>query len=504
MKNIYCAYYTNSEAITAYMTKMLHLEDKNIVLEPSAGEGIFIESMLAENRDIEIEALDMNCEAVNVLKHKFGNRKEVTSIRETDTLFDGLLDIYGMSGGYYDRIIGNPPYGAWQDYRKRKELKKKYTGYYVKETYSLFLLRCLELLKNEGILSFIIPDTYLFLNMHESLRKTLLRNAEIQEILIFPSNFFPGLSFGYSNLSIITLKRTAEEQKALDNDIRVLKGFERVEELPGILSGHYPDRICINFLKQSEIIQNVNARFLLADSEEKVFFHSIGAILGDFADVVTGFYCGDNKRFIRARGRDVKGANNYEIIQENQITEKASLDGVTEQGKKFIPYIKGASDIRYIRKTDNWFVQWDTEAFQYYHSNKKARFQNAAFYFRTGIAVPMVKSSVIKATLIENRVFDQSIVGIFPKDQKLLYYMLALLNSDIVCRMIHILNPTANNSANYIKQIPFYIPSENDLRKVDHAVADMIQSIYKRDETKMNEIQHRLNKFFEERYIGTC
>ncbi len=82
--------------------------------------------------------------------------------------------------------------------------------------------------------------------------------------------------------------------------------------------------------------------------------------------------------------------------------------------------------------------------------------------------------------------------------------MLALLNSDIVCRMIHILNPTANNSANYIKQIPFYIPSENDLRKVDHAVADMIQSIYKRDETKMNEIQHRLNKFFEERYIGTC
>ena len=96
MKNIYCAYYTNSEAITAYMTKMLHLEDKNIVLEPSAGEGIFIESMLAENRDIEIEALDMNCEAVNVLKHKFGNRKEVTSIRETDTLFDGLLDIYGM------------------------------------------------------------------------------------------------------------------------------------------------------------------------------------------------------------------------------------------------------------------------------------------------------------------------------------------------------------------------------------------------------------------------
>lgn len=501
MKNIYCAYYTNSEAITLYMTKMLHLEDKNKVLEPAAGEGIFIESMLEENQDIEIEALDMNCEAVNVLKHKFGNRKEVISIREADTLFDKQLDVYGKSGGHYDRIIGNPPYGAWQDYQRRKDLKKKYAGYYVKETYSLFLLRCLALLKDEGILSFIIPDTYLFLNMHENLRKTLLRNAEIQEILIFPSKFFPGLSFGYSNLSIITLKKTAEEQRALDNDIRVMKGFERVEELPGILSGHFPDKACIHFLKQSEIIQNMNARFLLTDSEEKKFFHGIGATLGDFADIVTGFYCGDNKRFIRARDKGVKGAKNYEIITENQVTEKASLEGITEQGKKYIPYIKGSSDMRYIRKSDNWFVQWDMEALQYYHSDKKARFQNAAFYFRTGIAVPMVKSSVIRASLMENRVFDQSIVGIFPKDRKLLYYTLALMNADIVCRIIHLLNPTANNSANYIKQIPFCIPSEEDLKKVDHDVADMIQLIHKRDESGINEIQNRLNKFFEERYV---
>ncbi|MDE7020962.1 MAG: hypothetical protein K2P23_08695, partial [Lachnospiraceae bacterium] len=70
------------------------------------------------------------------------------------------------------------------------------------------------------------PDTYLFLNMYENLRKTLLKSAAIQEILIFPSHFFPGLSFGYSNLSIITLKKHSDGQEALNNNVKVLRGFE--------------------------------------------------------------------------------------------------------------------------------------------------------------------------------------------------------------------------------------------------------------------------------------
>ncbi len=500
MKNIYCAYYTNSKEITTYMTKMLQLEDENKVLEPSAGEGIFIESLLEERQNIEIEALDLNSDAVAVLKYKFGDNPKVVSVRKTDTLFDDRLDMYSMCGGYYDRIIGNPPYGAWQDYEKRKDLKKKYKGHYVKETYSMFLLRCLTLLKDKGILSFIIPDTYLFLNMYESLRKTLLKSAAIQEILIFPSHFFPGLSFGYSNLSIITLKKTSDGQEALNNNVKVLRGFESVEELTDILSGIYSDRICIDILKQSEIYYNMNARFLLTDVKGKFCFQKIGTKLGDFAEIVTGFYCGDNKRFIRARDKNVRGAKNYEVVKESLVAEYASLDGIMEQGKKYIPYVKSASEMRYIREEDNWFVQWDTEAIQFYHSNKKSRFQNSKFYFQTGIAFPMVKSGTIKATLIKNRVFDQSIVGIFPKDSKYLYYMLALLNSDIVCRMIHILNPTANNSANYIKQIPFCIPSEEDLQKVNNDVMAIIQLIKKRDDNGVYEIENKLNIFFDEMY----
>lgn len=67
------------------------------------------------------------------------------TVKRSDTLLDERLDYISSIGGYYTKIIGNPPYGAWQDYEKRDLLKKKYNGQYVKETYTLFLYRCISL-----------------------------------------------------------------------------------------------------------------------------------------------------------------------------------------------------------------------------------------------------------------------------------------------------------------------------------------------------------------------
>lgn len=225
MKDQFCSFYTNSEDITFYMSSRLAINNGDIILEPSAGEGIFIDEILNAKKKVHIDALDINDDAISVLQKKYNDNPDV-DVRKTDTLFDSQLDKYDMSqlwlkqtdtlldeqldffnstGGYYTSVIGNPPYGAWQDYERRDQLKKKYVGHYVKETYSLFLLRCISVLKLKGRLSFIIPDTFLYVNMHTKLRELLLKKTKIEEIIIFPSKFFPGISFGYSNLCIITL-----------------------------------------------------------------------------------------------------------------------------------------------------------------------------------------------------------------------------------------------------------------------------------------------------------
>ncbi|GAI76752.1 unnamed protein product [marine sediment metagenome] len=140
--------------------------------------------------------------------------------------------------------------------------------------------------------------------------------------------------------------------------------------------------------------------------------------------------------------------------------------------KHFIPIVKGGG-IKYL-KPNIWYMDWGTEAVKNYKMSKKARFQNAQYYFKYGIGIPMVSSSQITAALIENKLFDQSIVGIFPKAQKWVYYLLAFFNSPTCNKLIRTINPSANNPANYIKKIPFIPPSDNYLKEINKIVRRII------------------------------
>lgn len=520
MKDTLCSYYTNSDEITSYMANRLGISNNNVILEPSAGEGIFIDEILKTGIPIQVDALDIDKKAISVLEKKYKDNDSITVI-ETDTLLDERLDLFGIPeiwlkrtdtlideqlsffgavGGHYDRVIGNPPYGAWQDYEKRDLLKKKYPGQYVKETYSLFLLRCISVLKMGGRLSFIIPDTFLFLNLHAKLREVLLTATKIEEIIIFPSKFFPGVSFGYSNLSIITLERCTKEV-ALNNTARIVQGFCSADEFRLLfVKGNLPEHLSEFKLKQSDVLACDQHRFILANNDITTTIKHSALRLGDIADVVTGFYTGDNKRFIRAIDDSVKGSKNYDKVDLSLVFHCDSLLGIENVREGYVPYVKSSSSTRYYRIKDEWFVRWDKETIKQYNSNKKSRFQNSAFYFKKGVGIPMVKSSIIRAFLLEDRVFDQSIVGIFPKDASRLYYLLAVMNSDTVNNLIHTINPTANNSANYVKQIPYIEPDKSTMELIDEKVKTIITNCKNGVLTENEFIHAEINKLIRRVY----
>lgn len=507
MKDSYCSFYTESEDITSYMVSKMKIKAGDIILEPSAGEGIFIDAILKKKKKVRIDALDINEDAITIMQKKYADNPEV-SVRLADTLFDEVLDNYAKSeiwlkntdvllneqldlfstnGGHYDKVIGNPPYGAWQDREKRDLLKKKYVGQYVKETYTLFLLRSISVLKKGGRLSFIIPDTFLFLNMHEKLRKILLTNTKIEEVLIFPSKFFPGVSFGYSNLSIITLEK-CDRVEALKNNVRIVKGFKSSSEFEGVVKNKFQSYHKIYKLKQRDIFTSEKSRFILADDGITSMIDTADTKLGDMADIVTGFYSGNNKKFVRAKNEKVKNSKGYNIVEKDKIYESASLTGIDDVEEAYVPYIKSSSQTRYVRADAEWFVRWDSETIKFYNKDKKARFQNSQFYFKKGIAIPMVKSKEIRATLMDNRVFDQSIVGIFPKKETDLYYILALMNSETINRLIHIINPTANNSSNYVKQVPYKMPSEEDRKTIESNIIEILSLNVVSDAKRIEEL----------------
>ncbi len=471
----YQAFYTKSTPIVDYMVNQLSLQASDKTLEPCGGDGVFVEAILNENEFAHIDICELNPNAVDVLNDKFSDYPNVT-IRECDTLLDSELGFNSCFGGIYDKIIANPPYGAWQDYEKRTVLKKMYPELYAKESYGLFLYRCIELLKEDGILSFIIPDTFLNLHMHKALRKHILSKTQIVELALFPSSFFPGVNFGYANLSIITLRKKSDYKQCLENTFTVINGFEDVEQLNNIGK----ENLKTYSFKQEDVLNNPDHAFLIAENSNVLKLINQSKLkVGDIADCVTGFYSGDDKRFLQVISLELKNGKNYDLVKLESINTDYKnntdiLNGI-ENEQHFLPIVKGGNT-KYL-KPESWFMNWSEEAVQHYKTDKKSRFQNPKYYFKFGIGVPMISSSSITASLIENKLFDQSIVGIFPKDESLTYYLLAFFNSPTCNKLIRTINPSANNPANYIKKIPFIIPEKSILKLITEKTKSIVDEV---------------------------
>lgn len=468
---IYQAYYTKSDPIVNYMVSLLSLKGSEKILEPCAGDGVFIDPIVKKFPDVQVDAFELNDNSYSNLLLKYSGFENI-KIKKTDTLTDVDLQFLCSMGGGYDAIIANPPYGAWRDKEERRKLKRSYNGFYAKESYSLFLYRCIEALKDRGKLVFIIPDTYLNLHMHKDIRKYILTHTKIKEISLFPSSFFPGVSFGYANLSIISLEKSINQKSNLENEFAIIKGFSKVEEL-----GSNNNNIRVSYFKQKDVFNSPDYSFKA--NGDKLIVNCLNRAslkIGDVCDCVTGFYSGNDKEFLKVRDKSIRNSKRYGVVDLDLVEfncDARIVDGLIN-GKEYVPIVKGGNCKYY--KPDDWFMCWSTEKVDFFKNDKKARYQNSSYYFRKGIGVPMVSSSSITGALIENRLFDQSIVGIFPKDETYLYYLLAFFNSPTCNKLIRTINCSTNNSSNYIKKIPFLEPEIQVLEKINERVKTILEA----------------------------
>lgn len=484
------AYYTKEQVITDYMVNSLNLSDGDKVLEPSVGDGAFIEPLIKSGKRLSIEAVDINNVEISKLTERYKDLEII--FRTTDTLFDESFDLIYDIGQGFDKIIGNPPYGAWQDMERRALLKEKYgKNTNVKETYTLFFERCLSLLNDGGKLSFIIPDTFLYIHSHKRLRKKILDSCEVDSILLFPSKLFPGVKFGYSKLCIITLTKVIIKSKKHEIEI-----YDSINSLNDIIEIDKGNKEGI-FYEQQKFFKNDSYSFILDDNNEykNLIERSDSKLLSDIADVATGIYTGNNTEFIFKRSSDVPRSKNYRVIKDVRSISKTipELSGIAGE-KHFIPIVKGSSTEPYKMMPNDWFIDWGTDAIYHYNNDKKARFQNSQYYFKKGLALPMVKSKKIKATLMAERVFDQSVVGIFPKDEENLYYLLALFNSDVGTKLIHLINPSVNNSANYLKKIPILFGNTKDVSRISDLAERLV--VCDRGNLFSSEDHKQINDYF--------
>lgn len=447
--------------------------DGDSIWEPCAGKGDLIDGVLAERSDVCIRASEISETAVAALENKYRGCRNV-DVRHEDalevengSLFEGELQ--------FARILANPPYGAYLTPDRRAVLKKRYPRLYVRETYGLILYHSLRLAKSGGRIVFIIPDTFLWLHRHEYLRRTLLTETTIEEIALFPSKFFPGVKFGYSGLCIITLARTPPSDSHL---IRLVENLRDPAVLFDCAADRYPSGRCsVVQVPQNEINRRASAELFRAQSEKSFSVHSrLPLTLGEVAEVRTGFYSGNDRRWVRRAHAFVTRSKHYRDVDSSLVSSlNPPALGGTDDAQCFIPILRGGA-ARFLRPT-LWYVDWSVKAVaEYTRSGKNpARFQNSNFYFTEGIGVPMVASARLTGALLERRLFDQGIVGVFPNDEDQLLYWLGFLNTNLATGLLREINPTANNSANYLKRLPVAHPRSDEMAECNRLVTRAIE-----------------------------
>ena len=310
------AHYTTSTEIVDFMVSRLDHRAGDTVWEPCGGSGELVDGVLRASPQAVIHVSENDRNSADVLKRKYGPNPNVTVVCE-DALRLGTEPLFNESAKF-TRIIANPPYGAWQSPDRRAELKKLFLGLYVRDTYGVFLIHCFNLLEPGGRLVFIVPDTFLWLNRHEFLRRTLLREATIKEITLFPSNFFPGVNFGYSGLCIICL---VKEPPPKGTAIRVI---DQVSD-PGVLNElsrdeSYTEGHVVRWMKQDKVVSSPHSIVVRPILENNIVLNSRSAhSLGDIAELKTGFYSGNDRHWLRRANSSVPRSKGYQDIRPDQI-----------------------------------------------------------------------------------------------------------------------------------------------------------------------------------------
>ncbi|MCO6147385.1 Eco57I restriction-modification methylase domain-containing protein [Flavobacterium sp. NRK1] len=196
----------------------------------------------------------------NLFGEKKGNKKDVLKAKkrleyletqrddkEKGKLFEESFewrfefpDVLNEDGDFtgFDIVIGNPPYVSAVNMRRtdleKSEFKKQYpeaTGSY--DLYLLFLLRGEELMKENGIYCWIIPNKFLIANYSKKTKERLIQKSLKYSLNVSNFDVFKGIGvypiilFGNSN----QLNNYKELKINKFSDLLYRK-FEEVEELP--------------------------------------------------------------------------------------------------------------------------------------------------------------------------------------------------------------------------------------------------------------------------------
>ena len=215
-------FFTPKNIILDCIDFILNLITPNTILEPSCGSGEFVKELNEKLHLKDIDAIEYNESIYDRLQHvEWGAQNTITTF-ELDYL-------KYKTDKKYDLIIGNPPYFVM----KKGDVDKKYNTYYSgrPNIFILFIVKSLELLNENGILSFVIPKSFVNCVYYNKLRTYINDNYTILKIFEYEKSKFIDTEQETITLIIQKKKGDNNDYVLIKDDIVLFNTPEKIIQL---------------------------------------------------------------------------------------------------------------------------------------------------------------------------------------------------------------------------------------------------------------------------------
>ena len=209
-QSVLTAFYTPS-AVTEVLTDVLkeHQIIPEKVLEPSAGIGAFVGSVLDNNPKADIMAFEKDLLTGKILRHLHPEQK---------VRIEGFEKIEKPFNDYFDLAISNIPFGDVAVFDPSYTAMKGMRALVTRRIHNYFFVKALDTVRDGGLVAFITSQGVLNAKNNSAARFMMLYHADLVSAIRLPNNLFTENANTEVGSDLIILQKNTQKESLRGDD----------------------------------------------------------------------------------------------------------------------------------------------------------------------------------------------------------------------------------------------------------------------------------------------
>jgi len=374
-----------------------------------------------------------------------------------------LLEQGRIMAKQYDVVTTNPPYGGSRKLPKNLKsfLKKNYSDS-KKDLFAVFMEKCLDFTKENGLTSMVTMHSWMFLSSFEGLRERIIDNQVIDTMLHLGTRAFPEIGGEVVQTTTFTLRNTSPDNFN-GEFIRLVDFNSTVEKADKTKEAVLNPDVDYRYTAKTEDFKKIPGgaiSFWASENTLDIFQNS--KLLGDRVKPKQGMATSDNNRFLR----------NWHEVSMNRIGFGLKRLDALKSNYKWFPFNKGG---RY----NKWYGN-NEYVVNYYDNGKEIKktvldkykylktpdfvVKNQDYYFKENATWSAISSGDLSVRYSPvGYIISNAGMAIYSDDINI-YKIVGLMNSNVVTKhLIKIINVTLNFNAGDIEKLPLIDLSDSNI-----------------------------------------